>query len=441
MIHQRTLSNPGARRRTCVRRRAATLAMLVALLAVQLPALAEDERGRWTIGFGGGILSTFDDIRSNAAVVELDNIGRVNDISDDNPIDWDTRQDDLLGRETSNEEVQTFNFSVAYGLTPWLSLQVDLGYYEGNVSNLDTFRMYRHYAALDSDNVNDDPLQTPLHDASVPINVGQLEQIPMTVSAIFRFRRDSPFNPILGAGVGWVFTDLQDSQAFSDLNAEILRGFQRTQLIDGSASNMQLITDVHGNPVVNSDCAMPANRFTTPTQACTRGIAELEIVIQSIRELAAQDPGNADYYRLVEEEYRNAFAAAINSAFIPTRPLVIAEVDDGFAYQLTGGAEYHFNDNWSVYMIGRYLATKADLRVRITDNGNLFTARPTDPGLETVQPVKFSLKEALIEFNAQGNLEDPLVQVGPTLDDEIYVQGGDINLTSFSLIFGLRYTF
>jgi len=441
MIHQGTLSNSGARRRRCVRRRAACLAALLALLPRGSPALAENERGRWTIGFGGGILSTFDDIRSNAAVVDLVPLNREGDISDDDTKNPDVRQDDLLGRETSAEEVQTFNFAVAYGLTPWLSLQVDLGYYEGNVSNLDTFRIYRTFIDDNHDNELDpDPRGTPFHDISVPINVGQLEQIPVTVSAMFRFRQDSPFNPILGLGVGWVFTDLRESQAFNDLNDEILRGLQRTRLSSGVASNQQFVTDVHGNQLVNSSCVLPANRLDTEGQACTLGMAELEGVLQELRDLAAADPENADLYRMVMDEKRSEYAAAINAAFIPTRPLVTAEVDDGFSYQLTGGAEYHFNDSWSVYMVGRYLATKADLRVRITDNGNLFTARPTDPGIETVQPVTFNLKEALIEYNAEGN-PDPALNSSLSTEDEVYVQGGDINLTSFSLIFGLRYTF
>jgi len=431
MIHHRTLATPGARRWGCV--------CLAALFLLHSPAAAEDERNRWTFSLGGGVLSTFDDIRSNAAVLSLtDYDGTPGDISDDSvtPGSVDQRQDDLLGRETSAEESQTFNLGVSYGLTPWLSLQVDLGYYRGNVSNLDTFRIDQRYIDDNFDNVYDLRHRTPFHDASVPISVGELQQVPLTFSAIFRFRRDSPFNPILGAGVGWVFTNLEESQAFADLNAEILRGLQRTQFSGGTLSNLQRITDVNGTQVVESDCSLPAKRLGSGFEllACAKGYAFLEAAIQ-----AAKDEGT--YYPGLEEELYQQFAEPLNATFIPTRPLVTAEVDDGFAYQLTGGAEYHFNDRWSVYMLGRYLATKATLRVRISDNGNLFTARPTDPGTETVQPVMFNLKEALIEFNAEGNLEPPLTQQGATLDDEIFIQGGDINLSSFSLIFGLRYTF
>jgi opacity protein-like surface antigen len=383
-------------------------------------------------------------------VVELQEIGIPNDISDDivDSDSVDRRQDDLLGRETSVEESQTYNFAVSYGLTSWLSVQVDLGYYKGNVSNFDTFQIDRRYADIDRDNINEgnEAVQTPFRDASVPVNVGDLRQIPLTFSALFRFRRDSPFNPILGAGVGWVFTDLEESQAFGDLNADILRGLQRTQLFGTSTvSNQQIIRNRAGDQLVNSTCTAPATRLATYSQACTKGLAALEAELQILRDQAASDPENAELYRQIEEETRSEYAAPINADFIPTRPLVTAEVEDGFAYQLLGGAEYHFNESWSVYVLGRYMATKANMRIRITDNGNLFTARTTDPGIEPVEPVTFNLKEALIEFNAEANLEAPLAE-GPgqqptILTDQLYLQGGDINLSSFSLIFGLRYTF
>jgi hypothetical protein len=445
MILQGTLGNSGAAMGECVTVRRLPLSILATALALSLPIYAEDERGRWTFSLGGGLLSTQDDIRSNAAAAALQDVGRPDDISDDILGGWDVRQDDLLGRETTPEEIQTYNLAVAYGLTSWLSVQVDLGYYEGNVSNLDTFRIRRYYTALQSDGLNNDLVITPFHDGSVPISAGELRQMPLTFSAMFRFRKDSPFNPILGAGVGWVFTDLQASQALADLNGELLAGFQRTQLFGTSASNLQLIEDAAGNEVVHTDCTVPANNLGAYAQACTKGQAELDGIIQELEALAAADPDNADFYRQIEEEYRASFAPLINSDFIPTRPLVTAEVEDGFAYQAVAGAEYHFNDRWSAYVLGRYLVTKASLKIRISDNGNLFTARPTDPLTDPVQPVRFTLTEAHFVFNAERNLEAPL-GTGPgqqefVLNDEIYVQGGDINLTSFSLMFGLRYTF
>jgi hypothetical protein len=413
------------------------LVIFAALSLLASPLQAEDQRGRWSFSLGVGFLSSLDDIRSNAAAAELLAVGRPGDISDDPIINSDPRGDDLLGRETEIEEAQTYNASIAYGLTSWLSLQVDVSYYEGNISNLDTFQIERRFVAIEGDNVFNDEIATPFQDASVPLGIGDLEQIPVMFSAIFRFRKDSPFNPILGAGVGWFFADLNESQAFENLNTTILQGFQRTQIFE-EAENLQMIQDVDGVEIVNTDCSLPADRLGRPEQACTKGVAELEALIQDLRDSGINDPG-------LEEILRQNYEEAINADFIPTRPMVVTRVEDGFAYQLLAGAEYNFNERWSTYFLGRYLVTDAGLEVRITDNGNTLTAVPTDPGIEPVQPVSFELDEAVFRFNARANLEGPL-DGGPgrqvnELEDQIYVQGGDINFTSFSLLFGIRYSF
>jgi len=416
------------------------LVIFTGLSLLASPLQAENERGRWSFGLGVGFLSTLDDIRNNAAAADLLDVGRPGDISDDPFINSDPRGDDLLGRETEIEEAQTYNASIAYGLTSWLSLQVDVSYYEGNISNLDTFQIERRFVDKELDNVFNDEIATPFQDASVPLGIGDLQQIPVMLSAIFRFRKDSPFNPILGAGVGWFFADLNESQAFENLNTTILQGFQRTQIFT-DAENLQMIQDVDGVEIVNTDCSLPATRLNTATRACTKGVAGLEALIQQIRD---SDLNDNDKETQIERQ-RQKFEEAINADFIPTRPMVVAQVEDGFAYQLLAGAEYHFNDRWSTYFLGRYLVTDAGLEVRITDNGNTLTAVPTDPGIEPVQTVSFELEEAVFRFNARANLEGELGSLPgrqlKELEDQIYVQGGDINFTSFSLLFGLRYSF
>ena len=414
------------------------LVIFAALSLLASPLQAEDQWGRWSFSLGVGFMSTLDDIRNNAAAADLLDVGRPGDISDDPIINSDPRGDDLLGRETEIEEAQTFTASIAYGLTSWLSLQLDVSYYEGNISNLDTFQIERRFIARELDNVFNDEIATPLQDASVPLSIGDLQQIPVMLNAIVRFRKDSPFNPILGVGVGWFFADLNESQAFENLNTTILQGFQRTQIFN-DAENLQMIEDVNGIAIVNTDCALPARRLAMKKRACTIGVDRLEALIQQIRDSGINDP-EAEI-----ERQRQNFEEAINADFIPTRPMVVARVEDGFAFQLLAGAEYNFNERWSTYFLGRYLVTDAGLEVRITDNGNTLTALPTDPGIEPVQPVSFELEEAVFRFNARANLEGPL-DGGPgrqteELEDRIYVQGGDINFTSFSLLFGIRYSF
>ena len=445
-------------------------------------AHAEDVRGRWSFGLGVGFLSTLDDIRNNAAVLELvdPGLGFPDDIADDNPVEGsiDLRNDDLLGRETEIEERQVYTMTIGYGLTSWLSLQVDLGYYEGNVSNLDTLRISRRYADTDFDNTfklgDSDPLSTPLRDSSVPIGIGNLEQIPVMVSAVVRFRKDSAFNPILGVGVGWIFTDFNESDAFRDMNREILRGFQRAQIFDGEVENRQIIEDGAGNLIASTTCKLPQDPQVANAQeifpdfACNPAAVEAYIldwdanvapVLADTRRQLLEDFTNltpeeieievAKYIEAQRQAELEPRLESANRTFIPTQPFVTAEVDDGFAYQLIGGAEYHFNEHWSAYVLGRYLATDADLVVRIADNSN--TVTPTNLS----EPTTFETNEARFFFlsesncNISGTVLDPCSQgleisknQQPSLtNDEIFVQGGKINLTTFAIGFGVRYTF
>ena len=450
--------------------------VLLGLIFGALPAGAEDVRGRWSFSLGVGMLSTLDDIRNNASVLRLKdpNRGFPDDISDDIVIPGsnDPRQDDLLGRETAVEERQVYNLSVGYGLTSWLSLQVDVGYYKGNVGNLDTFQIDRRFVDLNDDNtlVDNELLSTPFRDATVPMSVGQLEQIPVMLSAVFRFRKDSPFNPILGAGVGWMFTDFDESDAFRTLNNEILRGFQRTILYGPNLNNQQIIEDRFGNPLADTTCVLSpddpgAAVQRTDDAACRPDLVgpllqeweeEVEPGLRALFESAGFPPEVVDQLVATRRQANlDSLQRSANGAFVPTEPFVTAHVDDGFAYQITGGAEYHFNQRWSAYFLGTWLFTDANLDIRISNNGNTVTDGPqgVTTAFETDEATFLFLSES--NCNIHGTILDPCLAgdkillgqqpklLAPRGDngDEITVQGGEINLSSFVIGFGVRYTF
>ena len=445
-----------------------------ALTILLSPVAAEDVRGRWSFSLGVGMMSTLDDIRNNASVLRLEDPGRgfPDDISDDLVVadSNDRRQDDLLGRETAVEERQIYNLSVGYGLTSWLSLQVDVGYYQGNVGNLDTFNIDRRFVDLNDDNTLSDGqgelLSTPFRDASVPMSVGQLEQIPVMFNAVFRFRKDSPFNPILGAGVGWIFTDFDESDAFRDLNNEILRGFQRTVLWDGDLNNHQNIKDRFGETLASSTCLLSPDHpgeAQRPDVACRPDLVEpllqrweetavpgIRASFQPLVDLGLMTEEDVDQIVATQRQAElDSLQRSANAAFVPTEPFVTAQVDDSFAYQIIGGAEYHFNERWSAYFLGTYLVTDANLNVRISNNGNTVTDVPqgVTTAFETDEARFLFLSES--NCNIEGTVLDPCLagaQVGlsqqPTLlKDEVTVQGGEINLSSFVIGFGVRYTF
>ena len=115
---------------------------------------AENAKGRWDIGGGFYFVSTVDDIRSNSAFVLFDQPGPdgIPNTGDETIIFSDPRPDDLLSRETTLNEGLAFNFNFAYGITDWLSLQFDVGMFESDVVQFDTWVHQEEFRAPFSDN-------------------------------------------------------------------------------------------------------------------------------------------------------------------------------------------------------------------------------------------------------------------------------------------------
>ena len=206
--------------------------LLVAGMAVPL-AQAEDIKGKWYFGGNLSFLSTTDYIRSNSAIL----IGPLGDdgipfTGDPNEapgcttgaqqgtVFCDPRPDDLLGRETTIEETFRIELTAGFGLTSWLSIQLDTSYFQGDVSPVDVYT--RDVILVDP---NPDPPFEPTvfkdRDVSEPINAGEITEIPVTLSAVARFRKDSPLNPYINVGVGRIFTDVETSGDVDALNARL----------------------------------------------------------------------------------------------------------------------------------------------------------------------------------------------------------------------------
>jgi outer membrane protein W len=191
---------------------------LVLLWGAATGVQAENVKGRWHLGGGLSFTSTTDDIRSNAAVIVFGNPGAdgIPDSGDEAILFEDRRPDDLLSRETTIEEGLQLDFNASYGVTDWLSLQLDVGWYAGDVVQLDTYVTTSYPQDINGDGFINTAEVNDTFQQSQPIDGGELTQIPVTLSAVFRFRRDSPLNPYVGAGLGYIFTDISTS---SDLRA------------------------------------------------------------------------------------------------------------------------------------------------------------------------------------------------------------------------------
>jgi len=420
-------------------RRAVKVVVVAALAGGLLqggPARAEDERGRWSFAIGLGMHSTFDDIRSNAGeVVSVENLSTRppdGDLSNDRVVTFDPRQDDLLGRATKVEEKQRFDFSAAYGLTSWLSLQVDTGLYQGDVAPLDVLTITERWP--NSQENAGSPTFLPISElVSKPLTVGRLTQIPFSVNAVVRFRRDSPFNPFLGVGVGYMFNNLQVNNSFNELNNNILRGFSRVIAVTfptaSERNDLINLQEIYSGFIVleNASSAQGGQPNLVYSVDCTNVPSDQGTV------------GITNTCTPLDPEQKRLAA-------LPTEPFIRTDVQDGFLYQFSVGADYHFNERWSAYVSARYMVTDTKVSVRI----------------EGTDPVggSFSLEEATFRDTAEtnppaagqgdnrfqictppGDCQDPSIARKETLQERILVQGGDIGLSAFTLGAGIRFTF
>jgi len=210
--------------------------VLIALAAGQVRG--EDLRQRWYFGANLSYLSTIDDVRNNAAIIfteqygddgipftgdpnEIQGCGQFGSDTFGDPF-CDPRPDDLLERDNKIEETFYGMLTAGYGLTSWLNLQADIGYFEGEVGPVDVFlRDVIPVPSAAADPNTGTITRLVDRQNSNPAEFGTIREIPITLSGIVRFRKDSPLNPYIGAGLGVVFTDVDVSKDIDVLNQRL----------------------------------------------------------------------------------------------------------------------------------------------------------------------------------------------------------------------------
>jgi opacity protein-like surface antigen len=284
---------------------------------------AEDTKGKWQFGFGLSYMSTSDSIRSNADVAIAD--AALGEQGLPPVVFVDPRPDDNVLNEPTIEDDFKFDFSASYGLTRWLALEVWASYMQAPVGNIELF--YDDFTNTPGDgtqaqapqggtlnecgptgaglcwNYSDSPAQIRTN-SFVP--VGEITQIPIHLSALFRFRPESPLDPYLGAGIGYVFVDIESSPEFREVSRTIAA---------------RDLTRVCGGEV--SYCG-----GTSP-------------------------PG---------VEVPNA---ALATLYDPEALTV--EVEDAFEWHLVGGVDYYLNERFSIYFDARYSWANGQVDIKSSD--------------------------------------------------------------------------
>jgi len=204
--------------------------VLVAAFSAVRPAHAEDTKGKWQFGFGFTYFATSDYIRSNSDIaIATANAGDTLGLPPVTSVDERPDQN-MLNEPTVHDDFR-FDLKASYGLTRWLAVEVLAGYMTTSVGNMEYWVEDQSIAYQGSPSAtfslpfcgpNQDQVcfdyhtNTPsqvVHNVFVPI--GTITEKPVQLSAIVRFRPESPLDPYIGLGIGYLFTDLKTSDEFN----------------------------------------------------------------------------------------------------------------------------------------------------------------------------------------------------------------------------------
>ena len=269
---------------------------------------------RWFLGDSFSFRSTTDEIRSNAAISigPLGNDGIPN-TGDPGEVQGclspgtfcDPRPDYLLNSPTVIGETYQFDIHAGFYPIKWLSVQLDLGYFRSDVGPVDGY-LADHFPA--SINPVDPSVPFVFHDREVnfPLNAGKITEIPVSLSFVAQFRGASPVRPYLGAGVGWIFTDLSGASDIPAFNARI------------SKMHIRSIADQFGKDIT------PHN-FYNP----------------------------------------------LHDAIVPVPHAITVELSDSSEWHLTGGMEWMLGSNFGVVFDARYTFAQGGIRFDVSGHDQI----------------------------------------------------------------------
>jgi|GEM_PF-2682981 len=389
-------------------------ALGLGLLLVSSRVGAEDTRKKWQLGGGISYFSTIDDIRSNSttayAPTNVTTGGSLPSI-----VFSDPRPDANELNQPTIQDGWKLDFNASFGFTRWFALEVGASYFQGPVGNIEFYSEDRSLpVALVSTTENPpdgsancaveeclkmsgapDP-QVVIKNGFVP--VGQLTEVPIQLSGIVRFRPESPFDPYVGGGIGYIFTGLDTSQ--SDVGTPITI----------TASNYR------------GDNRQVVMRNFDDVQAYTNGL-----IVKSIGTGARAIqtfPVNLEDLHEIETVGGTPITG------------LTATVNSAPEFHLMGGVDYYFTNHFSLYIDGRYTWAQSKVEVRIDGQTQILSAIQ-DYGCVNRAPTCRTLNGSVIDTS-----DKPIIN--EDTDDTIdllLIQGGDIRLGGFSLGIGVKYTF
>lgn len=299
-----------------------TLVMVLGCSLLAGPAVfAEDTKGKWQFGFGLAYMSISDSIRSNSDVAISNNV--LTDQGLPEVVFVDPRPDANVLNEPSIQDSFKFDVNASYGLTRWLALEIWGSYMKAPVGNIEVYIDDITVTPNDGSPTTPGPISNCgpsgtgtcyTYTSSAPLQtrlntfvpVGEITMIPIQLSALFRFRPESPFDPYLGAGIGYTFANMDTSSEF--------------QAVSNQIANRN-ISRVCGGEISYCDGDPPPS------------------------------------VKVPDADLDSVFDAGA----------LTVEVQDAFGWHLAAGVDYYMNERFSIYVDARYAWSSGQVDIKSSD--------------------------------------------------------------------------
>lgn len=367
-------------------RRAVRLVPAIAMLMMASPAAAKDPFHLWYVTTSLGFHTTEDEVRNNATLP-----------GDPRP----GQEDDRTG---VIEDGVSLSLSAGFGMTPRLALQLDTGWFSSDVGPVDGFLAEQYPVA--GNPFDPTSLTTFTHQtSSFPATAGTLSQIPVSLSLIARFRKDTAFNPFVGAGAGMIFTDIDADEQLDALNARI------------SHLRVREIFDEHGEP-------------QTPTE------------LSQLRAPGLVPPGGHQLSITADDAFEWHLTAGLEYVFGERASFVASA-----SYTFTDGAvEFLAGDEDQVtFLIYPEALFREDGSLKIFNSAALFPNPYNDPA-DPTKGIINCVPNTVGDFDHDGHADDQCYRNNDLVatDDptgDFLIQGGRIEYGGFTINLGLRFYF
>ena len=361
--------------------------LFTAVLVCGLSAATEIEK-KWRISLASGGFNTTDSVASQSgnALTILDENGT--------PVDriFDPRSDSaVFGKMGMNSSLRT-TFSAQYAFHRFFLVEGSVGYQVIDVGDVEVQAQFPKQPIATEKDFDFQFYRIP---------VGEMDQIPFTVSLMSRFRPRANFNPYLGIGAGYTVVGFEPDAAMNELSLNMENSTGGFSPFGGSRG----ITS-----------------FTTPDSISNLNGAEVD----------ARDTFTWHLVGGAELNIKKKWSAFVDFRWIfASRDFAISFDGNKEGLGLAVPDGVLFEDSVEL----RDLIISRGTGAYLIDTGGLVDGGSLAP----ISGAPLNTDCSLI-INGQF-CEFVFVQDGVLDPGTYYVQGGDVNYGGVSLQLGLRYTF